>query len=204
MSIASSSQRRRSFHRSPYAIAALKSGRPVYGEKTLGFTAQDCHDVLDAVAQTRQIYQVGHQMRYASWGPRNPSTARWQAILGEPTQIYAYWHRRDDWRREVPHPQLEHLLNWRLYRESSGGLLEELRLSSHRYCQLGIWRSTRDRDGIFKHRRLITRAHGWRQRAGCIWIHAGKKIIFQLDHGQCDDGGPVVDLRHRGQHPDHA
>jgi predicted dehydrogenase len=42
------------------------------------------------------------------------------------THVYPYWHRSDNWRREVPKPSLEHLLNWRLCRETSGGLLEEL------------------------------------------------------------------------------
>ncbi|MFP5233792.1 MAG: Gfo/Idh/MocA family protein, partial [Acidobacteriota bacterium] len=46
--------------------------------------------------------------------------------IGEPTHVFAYWFRRDNWRRSVPDPSLEHLMNWRLYRESSGGLLEEL------------------------------------------------------------------------------
>jgi len=46
--------------------------------------------------------------------------------IGEATHVYAYWHRTDNWRRTVPNPRLEHLLNWRLYQESSGGLLEEL------------------------------------------------------------------------------
>ncbi len=40
--------------------------------------------------------------------------------------MYAYWHRNNDWRRPVPDPQFERLINWRLYRESSGGLVTEL------------------------------------------------------------------------------
>jgi predicted dehydrogenase len=45
-------------------------------------------------------------------------------------QVYAYWHRNNDWRRPVPSPdpggKLEHLINWRLYRETFGGLVTEL------------------------------------------------------------------------------
>ncbi len=37
------------FH-AEYAITAMKSGRPVYGEKTLGFTPEDSQNVADAVA----------------------------------------------------------------------------------------------------------------------------------------------------------
>jgi predicted dehydrogenase len=49
--------------------------------------------------------------------------------IGHVTQIYAYWHRNNNWRRPVPDPkdaQLERLINWRLYRDFSGGLLAEL------------------------------------------------------------------------------
>ncbi len=112
------------FH-AEYAIAAMKSGRPVYGEKTLGFSPEDSINLVDAVANTGQIFQIGHQMRYASW-IRQAVERVHKGDIGEPTHVYAYWHRSDNWRREVPNPSLEHLINWRLYQESSGGLLEEL------------------------------------------------------------------------------
>ena len=112
------------FH-AEYAIAAMKSGRPVYGEKTLGFTPEDCTNIIDTVSKTGQIFQIGHQARYASW-IRDSIKRVHQGEIGEPTQVYAYYHRTDNWRREVPNPSLERLMNWRLYRESSGGLLEEL------------------------------------------------------------------------------
>jgi predicted dehydrogenase len=54
------------FH-AQYAIAAMKSGRPVYGEKTLGFTPEDSRNVVDAIDKTGQIFQIGHQLRYACW-----------------------------------------------------------------------------------------------------------------------------------------
>ena len=112
------------FHAS-YSIAAMKSGRPVYCEKTIGFTPEDCTNVVEAARKTGQIFQVGHQMRYASWIVDGVNRVR-KGDIGEPTHVYGYWHRSDNWRREVPNPSLEHLMNWRLYRESSGGLLEEL------------------------------------------------------------------------------
>ena len=112
------------FH-AQYAIAAMKSGRPVYGEKTLGFSTEDSQNVVDTVTKTGQLFQIGHQMRYASW-VRDSVERVHRGEIGEPTQVYAYYHRSDDWRREVPDPRLEHLFNWRLYRESSGGLFEEL------------------------------------------------------------------------------
>ncbi len=112
------------FHAS-YAVAAMNSGLPVYCEKTLGFTPDDSQNVVDAVSRTGQIFQIGHQMRYASWIADSIERVH-RGEIGEPTQVYSYYHRSDNWRREVPNPRLEHLLNWRLYRETSGGLFEEL------------------------------------------------------------------------------
>jgi predicted dehydrogenase len=107
------------------AVAAMESGRPVYGEKTLGFTAEDCNTVVAATRRTGQSFQIGHQLRYASWIQHAIKRVH-QGDIGVPTHVYSYWHRADDWRRPVPDPSLEHLFNWRLYSETSGGLLEEL------------------------------------------------------------------------------
>lgn len=112
------------FH-AQYTIDAMEKGFPVYEEKTLAFTPDENRAVVDAVQRTGQIYQVGHQMRYGSW-IREAVERIHKGEIGEATHVYAYWHRTDNWRREVPSPKLEHLLNWRLYQESSGGLLEEL------------------------------------------------------------------------------
>jgi predicted dehydrogenase len=112
------------FH-AEHVVASLNSGRPVYEEKTLGFTPEDCNKVVEAVRQSGQIFQIGHQMRYAAWIQAAMKRVQ-QGQIGNPTHVYGYWHRNDNWRRPVSDPGLEHLLNWRLYRESSGGLLEEL------------------------------------------------------------------------------
>ncbi len=117
-----------SFH-AEHVLTAIQSGRPVYGEKILAFTPQDCQAVVDAVEKSGVLFQIGHQYRYAAW--ITESVARIHAgKIGEPTHVYAYWNRNNDWRRPVPSPdpglELEHLINWRLYRESSGGLLTEL------------------------------------------------------------------------------
>ncbi len=107
------------------SIAALHSGKAVYCEKTIGFSSKDSADVVNAVKKTGLTFQVGHQLRYASWIQEAIERVK-HGDIGKPTQVYAYWHRSDDWRRSVPDPKLEHLFNWRLYQESSGGLLEEL------------------------------------------------------------------------------
>jgi predicted dehydrogenase len=40
--------------------------------------------------------------------------------------VRANWHRNSNWRRPVPDPKFERLINWRMYKEYSGGLFAEL------------------------------------------------------------------------------
>ncbi|MGH9617992.1 MAG: Gfo/Idh/MocA family protein, partial [Acidobacteriaceae bacterium] len=122
------------FHAS-YAIDAMQSGLPVYCEKTMGFTPQDSFNVVAEARRPGRIFQIGHQMRYASW-IRDSVERVHRGEIGEPTHVYTYYHRSDNWRREVPNPSLEHLMNWRLYKETSGGLFEEL--GSHQ-IDIGNW-----------------------------------------------------------------
>lgn len=112
-----------------HVIAAARSGRPIYGEKALGFTVEDNQKILAEVQRNKVLFQIGHEYRYASWA-REAMRRVHAGDIGKPTHVYAYWHRNGDWRRAVPSPdpdgKLEHLINWRLYRESSGGLGTEL------------------------------------------------------------------------------
>ncbi len=116
-----------SFH-SEHVVAALESGRPVYGEKSMALTVEECGRIVDAVRRTGKAYQVGLQYHYAPW--YREALRRIKAgQIGRVTQIYAYWHRNNNWRRPVPDPnnkKLERLINWRLYKEYSGGLVAEL------------------------------------------------------------------------------
>jgi predicted dehydrogenase len=49
-----------------------------------------------------------------------------KGALGKVMFVRANWHRNSNWRRPVPDPKFERLLNWRMYKEYSGGLFAEL------------------------------------------------------------------------------
>jgi predicted dehydrogenase len=110
---------------SAHVVAALRSGRPVYGEKVQGFTVEDSRSIVTAARESKQFYQIGHEYRYAPWfqeGIRRVHAGE----IGNVTHVYGYWHRNTSWRRPVPDPKLDRLINWRLYKETSMGLLCEL------------------------------------------------------------------------------
>jgi predicted dehydrogenase len=91
----------------------------------MAFTAAEANDIAKTVDEGKQIFQVGHQYRYAPW-IRSAIDYVQRGEIGDVTHIYGYWHRNSDWRRPVPDPSLERLINWRLYNEYSLGLLAEL------------------------------------------------------------------------------
>jgi len=110
-----------------HVLAVLESARPVYSEKDMALSIEGCDRLYAAVKRTKQTYQFGTQYHFAPWFQE--AVARIKAgKIGQVTQIYSYWHRDNDWRRPVPDPndpKLEHLINWRMYRDMSGGILAE-------------------------------------------------------------------------------
>jgi predicted dehydrogenase len=118
-----------------HVLPALKSGRPVYGEKTMAYTIEDARKIVAEVAASKQIFQVGHQYRYSPW--IRAAMARVAAgEIGDVTHVHAYWNRNNNWRRPVPDPSMERLINWRLYNKWSLGLIAEL--GSH-HMDIGNW-----------------------------------------------------------------
>jgi len=125
------------------AIAALDAGKHVLVEKTMATSIADCKRMVQAARRNGRLLQVGHQ-RHSN---RLYHTA-WKMVregkIGEVYHIRTLWHRNNDWRREVPdlaelrdldpsfspgkwgYGSLEELVNWRLYRKYSEGLMGEL------------------------------------------------------------------------------
>jgi predicted dehydrogenase len=113
-----------SFH-GEHMVASLERGLHVYGEKAMAYTVDECNAIVQAAEASDCLFQTGLQYRYAPWYRQAIGRIR-EGEIGEVTHVYGYWHRNYNWRRPVPDPSLERLINWRLYREYSGGLLAEL------------------------------------------------------------------------------
>jgi predicted dehydrogenase len=108
-----------------HMVASLERSLHVYGEKAMGFTVDDCNAIVQATRDSGCRFQTGLQYRYAPWYREAIERIR-SGEIGRVTHVYGYWHRNYNWRRPVPDPSLERLINWRLYKEYSGGLLAEL------------------------------------------------------------------------------
>ncbi|MFQ5983005.1 MAG: Gfo/Idh/MocA family protein [Woeseiaceae bacterium] len=118
----------------PVVLAALDAGKHVYCEKTMIKGIAESREVFGA-AQNRpgQIFQTGFQYRTS---PLYEAAARLIAdgVIGQVTAINCQWNRNGNWRRPVPDPKWERQVNWRMYREYSGGLVAELCSHQMGFC----------------------------------------------------------------------
>ncbi|MEZ4811113.1 MAG: Gfo/Idh/MocA family oxidoreductase [Allomuricauda sp.] len=107
------------------ALMALKEGKHVYCEKTMIRGLTEIQAVIDAHKVSDLVFQTGHQYHCSPLYNRALEIIR-SGHLGEITAYECQWNRNGDWRRPVPNPKWERMINWRMYREYSGGLVAEL------------------------------------------------------------------------------
>lgn len=109
----------------PMAIDAMNAGKHVYVEKLMAYTVDEARNMIKTADRTGKLMQVGHQRRY-SVDYHHAKSLLQKDTFGQICQVRAHWNRRNNWRRPVPSPDLDRLLNWRLYNEYSRGLMAEL------------------------------------------------------------------------------
>jgi len=113
---------------SKIAIDALEAGKHVYCEKTMAKGLSGIDALVNKVNASDVIFQTGHQYHSSRLYTHVVELIK-KGEIGKVTSFECQWNRNGDWRRNVPDPSLERAINWRMYREYSGGLTAEL--SSH-------------------------------------------------------------------------
>ncbi|MFZ0960984.1 MAG: Gfo/Idh/MocA family oxidoreductase [Terriglobia bacterium] len=107
-------------------VDALNAGKHVFVEKTMYFKEDEGEMIRKAMADNpKLVLQVGLQRRSSVLYQVAMEMIR-KGALGKIMFVRAQWHRNNNWRRPVPDPKFERLINWRMYKEYSGGLLAEL------------------------------------------------------------------------------
>lgn len=107
------------------AIDALDADKHIYCEKTMAYGFEDIGKLLSAARNSNKIFQTGHQYHSSRLYHHVHDLVK-KGYLGELSLIKCQWNRNGDWRRPVPDPKWEKMINWRMYREYSGGLTAEL------------------------------------------------------------------------------
>ncbi len=117
------------------ALDAFDAGKHVFCEKTIGFTLEECFAMYNKHKSSGKVFFSGQQRLF---DPRYIKAMEMihKGMFGDIQAIRTFWFRNGDWRRNVPSPNLERQINWRLYREYSKGLMTEL--ACHQ-LQIGSW-----------------------------------------------------------------
>lgn len=110
----------------PIAVSVIKKGLHLYLEKTMTYDIDQALDLVELMKnRNNQVLQVGHQYRYSPLYYKVKELID-KGYLGKVTQVDCRWDRNGSWRRPVDDPELEKLINWRMYKAYSGGLIAEL------------------------------------------------------------------------------
>lgn len=107
------------------ALDAMKANKHIYCEKTLakGYKALD--QMMEEYKGFNKIFQTGHQYHSSRLYTHVMDLIK-NGKIGKIAMIDCQWNRNGNWRRKVSDPKFERQINWRMYREYSGGLVAEL------------------------------------------------------------------------------
>lgn len=106
-------------------VDALDAGKHVFVEKSMFFKEEEGEQIRKAAAEhPKQVLQTGLQRRSSVLYHVAMEMIR-KGALGKVMMVRAQWHSNTNWRRPVPDPKYERLINWRMYKEYSGGPMAE-------------------------------------------------------------------------------
>ena len=128
-------------------LDALSAGKHVFCEKAMARTLDECKAVYDAYRKSDKVLYFCMQRMFDEKYLRGMKLLH-DGLIGEIVGMRCHWFRNADWRREVPSPELERQINWRLYKEYSGGLMTELACHQIEVCNLAVGRIPQSISGM--------------------------------------------------------
>lgn len=113
------------------ALAAMQAGKHVYLEAPMAHTIDDARAIAKAASglPAKQIFQAGLQFR---GNPQHHHVLKFfrTGAAGKTASAYAQFNKKNSWRRASPNSEREKALNWRLYKDTSLGLVGEVGIHS--------------------------------------------------------------------------
>lgn len=109
----------------PMTLDALAAGKHVFCEKAMALTMDECKAIYDAYQKTDRVLYFCLQQMFDEKYLKGIQMIQ-DGLIGDIVGFRCHWFRNHDWRRPIPSPELEKRINWRLYWDTSGGLITEL------------------------------------------------------------------------------
>lgn len=117
------------------SIAAMDAGLDVFCEKPMAYSLDESRAMNAARDKNQRVLQIGQQRRSNPLYYLAERLLQKEGSIGEIIRVDAFWDRWTDWKFGLPsvekdfrpwgYPTLNHLVNWRLYREYGHGLMTE-------------------------------------------------------------------------------
>jgi predicted dehydrogenase len=104
-------------------LDALAAGKHVYCEAPLAATVEEAKEIGQAGLNAKTIFAAGLQFRA---NKQHTHVRQFMGDLQKCAGGRAQWHKRGTWMRGAPSSERQRELNWRLYKETSPGLLGEI------------------------------------------------------------------------------
>jgi predicted dehydrogenase len=120
------------------ASGCLDAGKHVLCEKMMAWDVAGCERMRAAAVKNNRVLEIGYQRNYSPIYQTAYEGIVKAGVLGDVFMARIAWHRNGNWRRKGDppspdydpskwgYPDWEHLLNWRLYKKYSRGLIAEL------------------------------------------------------------------------------
>ncbi|MDD4158231.1 MAG: Gfo/Idh/MocA family oxidoreductase [Proteiniphilum sp.] len=131
----------------PMVIDALSAGKHVFCEKSMALTMDQCKAIYDASRKTDKVLYFCMQRLFDEKYIKGMQMIH-SGLIGDVVGLRCHWFRNHDWRRPVPSAALERQINWRLYRQSSAGLMTELASHQLEVCNWAMHRIPRSVVGL--------------------------------------------------------
>jgi predicted dehydrogenase len=119
-------------------VGCLEAGKHVLCEKMMAWDMAGCERMRDTARRTGKVLEIGYQRNYNPIYQSAYEGIIRPGVLGDVYYARLAWHRNANWRRKADpptpdydpsrwgYPTLDHLINWRLYKKYSQGLMAEL------------------------------------------------------------------------------
>jgi predicted dehydrogenase len=119
-------------------VGCLEAGKHVLCEKMMAWDVAGCERMRETARRTGKVLEIGYQRNYNPIYQSAYEGIIRPGVLGDVYYARLAWHRNATWRRKAEppspdydpsrwgYPTFDHLLNWRLYRKYSQGLMAEL------------------------------------------------------------------------------